>query len=83
MKTINIEDIRQMVECEIIKLTKDNKYYDNTLCAGNEAHILTLLKDHFGYDYELDSQRDHYCLGASQIEIWEYYLDTILPSLNL
>ena len=83
MTNISLSTLKQIIQTEIIKLVEDRYYYGSLPSEANEKYILILLKEDFGYDYELDDEMQDFCLHASQIEIWECYIEHILPKLKV
>lgn len=82
MVNVSLNTLKQIIQAEVIKLIEDRDYYGSLASEANENYILKLLKERFGYDYELDDEMQGFCIHASQIEIWECYLEHIIPKLK-
>lgn len=71
------ELVVKMIQSEIASLKADIEYSDLGVMG---AIIIDLLLD-LGYDHEEDSETAEYCLKATELEIWEYYMENIIPNL--
>jgi hypothetical protein len=66
---------------EIVKLKTIEDYHTSEEFLDTEDYIIEMLKTNLEYSLE-DNARDHeYCLKATSIEIYEYYLSDILPRI--
>lgn len=64
------------------KLANEKLYtYKDTIETLNEDYILKIAKELLNYDYEQDKVREDFCLNANIVEIWQYWLKVIIPSL--
>lgn len=66
---------------EIMKLEGNEKYYVSSESGKNAVLIFEAIEDEFKYYAENDEQAAVYFLKASHTEIWQYYLDVIIPAL--
>ncbi len=76
MKTLI--ELKAAVKVELTNLLLNPSYQNDE----REAEILTAFKDACGYDYSLDEKRNDFCLLATQPEIWEYWLNVIIPRIE-
>jgi hypothetical protein len=78
-------ELQALIQGQINKYNNDAAYYGSFEAEKNEYFLLAALKDDFGFDYEGDSvlagNVREYCLKATPVEIWQYYLDNVLPTL--
>ncbi|MCE7997053.1 MAG: hypothetical protein HEP71_34155 [Roseivirga sp.] len=79
----NLKEIRTAIENILNSLKSDDDFWMSTEHEEAEAEILTALKTVCGYDFEEDQESSDYFLKATIDEIWQYYLDTILPKLEM
>lgn len=67
-----------------IKFFKDNpdKGMHNYDEPDGEVATIHFAEKVFGYDFELDDEAREYFLKATMVEVWEYWLNKILPKIN-
>lgn len=82
MKKDKRKFLESLILSEIDKLTNDIDYEYSLQCSYNEDYILRKAEEFFGYNYEKDGEREEYCLKATFIETWQYWLEPLLPSLS-
>lgn len=73
--------IEQEILNEINRHTADESYYDSLESENNEEAILNSLNDLFNYSWEFDNRAVEFFLKADQIEIWQYYIENVIPQL--
>lgn len=83
IKNKQLELIRDLIQREINKLRTNDNYYASLESYSCNTYILMELKDKFGFDYNCSEELVDYCLGATDIEIWEYYISSVLPSIEI
>jgi hypothetical protein len=71
------EGLKIKIELEVYR-SEDNEEYSTA--EDVEIQILEHAKI-LGYNYENDKKRNKYCLKATQLEIWKYWLKNIIPKL--
>lgn len=76
-----METLKKLIQPEIDKLLADKNYEGSEAQIQRETEILNFLKSEYGFDYEQDptDEQHSYILKAHQHEIWQYYLDVIMP----
>ena len=73
-----LSTIKKKIEAEIVLIKEQGEKYD----PKNDKKIIDALKAVTGYVAMDNNEDEAYILKATNEEIWQYYLDTIIPKLE-
>jgi len=82
LPTDTIGGIELLIDREILRIKMNNEYEGTELATLREGKILDYLRYNFKYDWESDDKASEYFAKATQLEIWNYYKEYIIPMLG-